>query len=102
VTGGGSRFSFGTSINALKRMLSVAKDSRISPVPLGKAKFLDSPRCDDLDRLDRRRASVSGLRSVMSARSWFEWDGWPGSRVPPSYGHEDLLITAAPMARLDL
>jgi hypothetical protein len=38
----------------------------------------------------------------MSARSWFEWDGWPGSRVPPSYGHEALLITAAPMARLDL
>ena len=33
-------------------MLSVAKDSRISPVPLGKATFLDSPRCDDLDTLD--------------------------------------------------
>jgi agmatinase len=33
-------------------MLSVAKDSRISPVPLGKATFLDSPRCDDLNSLD--------------------------------------------------
>jgi len=33
-------------------MLSVAKDSRISPVPLGKATFLDSPRCDDLNTLD--------------------------------------------------
>ena len=30
----------------------MAKDSRISPVPLGKATFLDSPRCDDLDTLD--------------------------------------------------
>jgi agmatinase len=33
-------------------MFSVAKDSRIAPVPLGKATFLDSPRCDDLDMLD--------------------------------------------------
>jgi agmatinase len=33
-------------------MLSMAKDSRISPVPLGRATFLDSPRCDDLDTLD--------------------------------------------------
>ena len=30
----------------------MAKDSRISPLPLGKATFLDSPRCDDLDTLD--------------------------------------------------
>ena len=30
----------------------MAKDSRIVPVPLGKATFLDAPRCDDLDTLE--------------------------------------------------
>jgi len=30
----------------------VSKDSRITPVPLGKATFLDSPRCEDLSTLD--------------------------------------------------
>lgn len=30
----------------------MAKDSQITPVPFGKATFLDSPRCDDLSSLD--------------------------------------------------
>jgi agmatinase len=33
-------------------MLSVVKDSRIVPVPLGIPTFLDAPRCDDLDSLE--------------------------------------------------
>ena len=30
----------------------MSPDSRITPVPLGKATFLDSPRCEDLSKLD--------------------------------------------------
>ena len=29
----------------------MARDSRIVPVPLGKATFLDAPRCEDLEHL---------------------------------------------------
>ena len=49
---GRERVRLQPTVSNPRRMLSVAKDARISPVPLGKATFLDSPRCDDLDALD--------------------------------------------------
>jgi hypothetical protein len=44
---------------AVRGTSGVTSDPRIVPVPLGKATFLDSPRCDNLETLEADIAIIA-------------------------------------------